>query len=242
MCAKSSITVPTMKASLKPSVKGAPWVFTPQRPAHPPAGRWAWHYRVLTGLRDALWRDRAEKLSETAALAIEPHSVHPADSATDEFDHELSLTLLAAEQNGLSEVNDAIQRIHRGCYGICEESGRPIPAERLRAVPWARYTAEVERQIEQSGELPRPHLEAAVSLRGPAPGPREDQAAFASEGDEPPEPAVPEVLEFDFGGEEEKEASEMAGRAGPSSRKHHLPRVRPAAPKHRVRRQSRGHH
>jgi RNA polymerase-binding transcription factor DksA len=197
---------------------------------------------VLTRLRDALLRDRAEKLGEAATLTIEPHSVHPADSATDEFDHELSLALLAAEQNGLSEVNDAIQRIHRGCYGICEESGRPIPAERLRAVPWARYTAEVERWIEQRGELPRPHLEAAVSLRGPAPGPPEDRAALAPEGEEPLEPVVPEVLEFDTGGEAEKTTSGAVGKPGPSPRQPHPPCERLAAPRHRARRKSRGHH
>lgn len=238
---KSFTTVPTMKASSKPRTEGAPWVFIPKRPPPAPTGRWAWHYRVLTNLRDVLLRDRVEKLNEAATFSIEPHSVHPADSATDEFDHELSLALLAAEQNGLSEVNDAIQRIERGRYGVCEESGRPIPAERLRAVPWTRYTAEVERRLEQSGELPRPHIEAAVSLRGPAPGPPENKAALVAEGDEPPEPAVPEVLEFDTGGEEGEEPTVAAKEIGPfPRRKPHPPRVSPALSKRRAQRKARG--
>lgn len=192
-----------MKASSKPRSKGAPWVFTPKPETGAPGGRWAWHYRTLAALRDALLHDREEKLNEVAGLTIEPHSVHPADSATDEFDHELSLALLAAEQNGLGEVNDAILRIVSGRYGICEETGKPIPAARLRAVPWTRYTAEVERRLEKHGEVPKAHLEAATSLRGPSPERTERETSGDVEGDEPAEPRVPQMLEFDTGPEEE---------------------------------------
>ncbi|MBI2515548.1 MAG: TraR/DksA family transcriptional regulator [Opitutae bacterium] len=220
-------------SSVNPPSEGAPWVFTP-KPAAARGGRWAWHYRALTDLRDALLRDREEKLSETAGLTIEPHSVHPADSATDEFDHELSLALLAAEQNGLNEVNDAILRILSGRYGVCEESGRPIPAARLRAVPWTRYTAEVERQREKSGELPRAHLEAAVSLRGSAPPAAEAKANLTDEGDEPAEPRVPEVLEFDPGAEEEAEPVDAEMKPKFAARPHRAsagPRKRPGSRK-----------
>lgn len=192
-------------------------------------GRWAWHYRVLTDLRDALLRDREEKLHEVAGLTIEPHSMHPADSATDEFDHELSLALLSAEQNGLSEVNDAILRIITGRYGICEETGRPIPAARLRAVPWARYTAEVEQRFEKSGELPKPHLEAAMSLRGVSSGSSENRTTPADEGEEAPEPHVPEMLEFDTGIEEEEPATAVKHAPRAESRPHHA--LRPGHPR-----------
>ncbi len=47
--------------------------------------------------------------------------------------------LLAQQQRGLAEVLHALSKIAEGRYGICEESGDPIPVERLRAEPHARY-------------------------------------------------------------------------------------------------------
>src|ERR1043166_4169439 len=93
--------------------------------------KWRWHYRTLFEIRGRLSQDTEAKLHE-AAEPIEPHGAHPGDSATDEFDHDLALTLLAREESALIEVNDAIGRILNGTYGICEASGVPIPARRLR--------------------------------------------------------------------------------------------------------------
>ena len=36
-----------------------------------------------------------------------------------------------------------------GTYGICEVSGKPIPVERLEAIPWARVRAEVQAKRER---------------------------------------------------------------------------------------------
>ena len=44
---------------------------------------------------------------------------------------------------------EALQRIDDRTYGICEMTQRPIPKTRLNAKPWARYTIEAARQIEQ---------------------------------------------------------------------------------------------
>jgi RNA polymerase-binding transcription factor DksA len=102
-----------------------------------------------------------------ATSPIEAHSSHPADSATDEFDHDLALLLLAREQNALMEVTEAIERIRNETYGVCLETHVPIPAQRLRAVPWCRYSREVEERFETSGEVRRLRVPQAQSLRGP---------------------------------------------------------------------------
>lgn len=89
----------------------------------------------------------------------EPFSVDPADSAVDETDHHAALGILARDQDMLFEVNAAIRRILEGTYGICEDSGQPIPPDRLRAVPWTRYTREVEERLEETARpslLPSP--------------------------------------------------------------------------------------
>lgn len=40
------------------------------------------------------------------------------------------------------EIENALGRIERGVYGICEETDEPIEIERLRALPWTRLSIE----------------------------------------------------------------------------------------------------
>jgi RNA polymerase-binding transcription factor DksA len=128
--------------------------------------KWAWHYRVLIRLRDRLLKDRGEHLTE-AAERLEPHSMHMADSAGDEFDHDLALSQLAAEQDALYEVEEAIHRILDGSYGGCEVSGKAIPAARLKAIPWTRFAKEVETRLEQKGVVGHPQFGKLHSVRTP---------------------------------------------------------------------------
>ena len=74
---------------------------------------------------------------------------HMADIGTDNFEHELNLGLMESEQRLLGEINEALRRIEDGTYGICLGTGKPIPIARLRAKPWARYTVEYARMLEQ---------------------------------------------------------------------------------------------
>ena len=51
----------------------------------------------------------------------------------------------------LEAVERAEQRLENGTYGISVESGEPIPAGRLEAVPWAERTAEEQERYEKAG-------------------------------------------------------------------------------------------
>jgi RNA polymerase-binding transcription factor DksA len=109
--------------------------------------KWRWHYQTLLELRDRLRTQRGAKIG-AAAESLEPHSMDQADTGTDEFDHDLALSQLSASQNALYEVEAALNRIANGTYGVCEMTGRPIAAARLKAIPWARFTREVEARLE----------------------------------------------------------------------------------------------
>ena len=52
-----------------------------------------------------------------------------------------------------------MRRILDGSYGVCEQTGKRIPAARLKVVPWTRFREEMEAQLENIGEIARPHLE-----------------------------------------------------------------------------------
>lgn len=55
----------------------------------------------------------------------------------------------AVDAKQLRLIEGALARIDQGRYGYCLESGVAIPQERLRAVPWALFTVEVQARKER---------------------------------------------------------------------------------------------
>ena len=100
--------------------------------------QWSWHYRTLVHLRERLLRAPAEP-SAARVTPDEMCGVEVLDHADQENDRELLWKKLENLDDKLFEVDCALQRIHDGVYGFCEKTGHPIPAERLRETPWARY-------------------------------------------------------------------------------------------------------
>jgi DnaK suppressor protein len=50
----------------------------------------------------------------------------------------------------LEAVERAQKRLEEGTYGLCVESGEPIPAERLEAIPWAERTVEEQERYQRT--------------------------------------------------------------------------------------------
>lgn len=123
--------------------------------------KWLRYYRVLQEHRDALLSQNRNLLRE-AREPVGTAGTHVAESGTDEFERGLHFNLLSTEQDALREVEAALRRIERGTFGVCEISRKRIPAARLRAVPWTRYTAEVESELEKAR---RTGILAQASLR-----------------------------------------------------------------------------
>ena len=75
--------------------------------------------------------------------------IHMADIGTDNFDQEFTLGLMDSERKLIVEIDDALQRIEDGTYGICQGIGKPIPKARLEAIPWTRYCVECASLLEK---------------------------------------------------------------------------------------------
>lgn len=90
---------------------------------------------------------RKSRLDATGDLSSMP--IHMADLGTDNFEQEFSLELMDSERKLLVEIDDALRRIETGTYGICEGTGQPISKARLDAQPWARYSVEYARMLEE---------------------------------------------------------------------------------------------
>jgi len=75
--------------------------------------------------------------------------IHMADAASDEFEEEQTLGLLENEERLLEEVTEALNRIQRGTFGVCEECHKPIADERLKAIPYARHCIDCARKVQE---------------------------------------------------------------------------------------------
>ena len=78
------------------------------------------------------------------------------DQGTDTFDREFALNQLSNEQDVLFEIDEAIRRIERGTYGICEMYEEPINIERLEALPYVRYSIKAQSELEKGHKTYRP--------------------------------------------------------------------------------------
>jgi RNA polymerase-binding transcription factor DksA len=76
-----------------------------------------------------------------AGGALSNAPMHLGDMGTDEYLQDLNATLLEHEEFLSNEVREAFERIDKGTYGRCESCGKPIPKERLDALPYARWCA-----------------------------------------------------------------------------------------------------
>jgi len=116
------------------------------------------YYNLLLDLRKEVRDELNMHSSDTLKRSQKEDSGDNAtsvDAGTDNFDRDFALSLLSSEQEALKEIEEAIQRIHNGTYGICEVTGEPIAAERLEAVPFTRFSLEGQRQYESSGARKR---------------------------------------------------------------------------------------
>ena len=74
---------------------------------------------------------------------------HLADTATETYDRELDYTLEENSEHVLAEIEAALKRIEEGTYGLCSNCGKPIPEERLEALPWATLCIDCQRERER---------------------------------------------------------------------------------------------
>lgn len=92
---------------------------------------------MTTMQTEALNRNRQEATGDLSSMPI-----HMADLGTDNYEQEFTLGLIEGERALLREIDEALERIENGTYGICQATGQPIGKARLKARPWAKYCYE----------------------------------------------------------------------------------------------------
>jgi RNA polymerase-binding transcription factor DksA len=124
---------------------------------------WVKYYNTLLELRERL-QNQMSGLAKESAEEMPGYSLHMADSGTDNFDRDFALSLLSSDQDAIYEIEEALKRIEKSTYGVCELTGKAIPRARLDAIPWTRFTVEAQAQLEKEGALRQRRLGALGSV------------------------------------------------------------------------------
>lgn len=91
--------------------------------------------RVLTG--DVQGLENGARGAEGSADLSE----NPADQATDYSEREISFGRMESQTREIREIDEALERVRDGTFGVCEECGQAVPEARLEAIPYARLCA-----------------------------------------------------------------------------------------------------
>jgi DnaK suppressor protein len=107
--------------------------------------------QVLSRRRDTL----RKTLTGELALLGRNHDLEPVrdscDEAQDSTEDEVSSALAQTESRELRAIENALEWLRQGNYGICQDCGRHIPLARLKAIPYATSCIKCQRESEEPG-------------------------------------------------------------------------------------------
>jgi len=71
------------------------------------------------------------------------------EQGTDNFDRDFALNRVSLEQDIVFEIDEALNRIKIGTYGICESCGEPIEKARIVSLPHSRMCIGCQSKLEK---------------------------------------------------------------------------------------------
>src|SRR5271167_2627520 len=77
------------------------------------------------------------------------------DLASEERDREINFILSDRERVKLKQIDDALERLDDGTYGVCESCGLEIGEERLEAMPFTRLCRDCQQEQEKEAKALR---------------------------------------------------------------------------------------
>lgn len=113
--------------------------------------------KKLQEIRKKLNRQREELISDAgiALTALPDETTFPelGDQASAEIDRNFMLKLKGRERKLLKKIDEAIEKIDNGTYGICEACGEEINIKRLEARPVTTMCIECKTEQEEEEKL-----------------------------------------------------------------------------------------
>jgi DnaK suppressor protein len=155
---KRSTKLPMKSMKIKAPVK------IPIKAPAPPVDTHEPSRKAILAMREKLISEISEKpIPETLLATTEIGDL--VDQAGDERDRELSLLLTGRDKEKLQAINEALEKIREGTYGICEECGDKIGMGRLKVMPLAKFCVSCQAKMEKEISLLR-KAEEDLKYRG----------------------------------------------------------------------------
>ncbi|MFW5775351.1 MAG: TraR/DksA family transcriptional regulator [Chitinivibrionales bacterium] len=104
--------------------------------------------RVLEEMGELQSSNLKQSISDQSG-EVSRYSYHLGDTASLSYGREFSMGLSERQSKYLEQVDEALQRIEDGTYGICKVTGELIPLERLEEVPVAKYSVKGKEILER---------------------------------------------------------------------------------------------
>lgn len=99
--------------------------------------------RSYQGLSDAACNTPGEASGQLSSLPSQAGEL-----ASETYEQELSIEIMARVQGELNAIQEALDRIQARSYGVCEDCGEAIPTVRLMAAPMARFCIGCQSRVE----------------------------------------------------------------------------------------------
>jgi RNA polymerase-binding protein DksA len=91
-------------------------------------------------------------LGAKAQILTKTERICEEDQAQYSLEEAVSLRLNGIEYSQLQQIQEALDRLQIGDFGICLSCDEPIPAKRLQALPWARYCVPCQERVAADAE------------------------------------------------------------------------------------------
>ena len=104
--------------------------------------------KVLEEMSELQSRNLMQSISDQSG-EVSRYSYHLGDTASLSYGREFSMGLAERQQKYIKQIEQALERIEEGTYGICKVTGELIPTERLEEVPVAKYSVKGKEILEK---------------------------------------------------------------------------------------------
>ncbi len=103
----------------------------------------------LLAMKEDILQNLMAEDTDFRELVTSDNSKDLVDIASSDIDKKTLDALGAQEMKRLRLIESALARIDNGGYGYCLKTGKPIPKERLEAIPYALYCVEYQNELER---------------------------------------------------------------------------------------------
>jgi DnaK suppressor protein len=117
--------------------------------------------KFLAKMREQLGEMKTKLLSEIDSElraereANKDEGMDTYDLASEERDREINFILSDRERVKIKQIDDALDRLDQGTYGMCESCGLEIAEERLQAMPFTRLCRDCQQEQEKEAKSQR---------------------------------------------------------------------------------------